>query len=487
MALDDIKSKAGKIDNPAEKVAYLKRELDKIESPETKNSIRKELIEAIKEKAKVKLKNGDPVEYHITYDTFGQSLEPVYFWTLDFMRMGEPSGLGLEVNKVAEEFEASAGGGYFGEMGTRTSVMQDRAMKIMETINAVIKSVINIIYDLKEFEMRLEVYNNLKSEEIEKRRAAQYAIKGIWMDQVDIKMGIGSINNLSRGDLEFVTLRDAFMQAKDEKDVDKMDLNKRVKIVLKRKLAEYLPWLELSERELRKRYDIEKHYLKVQVDSLRLYKKWAKPYLRAAQKLGMKEFNSPDIVAAFNNMQMELVLVGKREIKPDAAFETYKKLNFKNKYYACLEAKFNFRTAPQSVRAQGGATHYAHTGVIDIYFTAYVFTKSELEEIEKQEVFEDMALVEHFTDVSLEALQKDLEHFLEPEEKREEAPKKKPFFDIPNPFKGFKEIFGPLKNLRGYASKYQEDQIKKVAEESSMGTCLLCYDLFKKAHRMVTW
>ena len=33
------------------------------------------------------------------------------------------------------------------------------------------------------------------------------------MDQVDIKTGIGIINNLTRGDLEFVTLRDAFMQA----------------------------------------------------------------------------------------------------------------------------------------------------------------------------------------------------------------------------------------------------------------------------------
>ena len=41
---------------------------------------------------------------------------------------------------------------------------------------------------------------------------------------------------------------------------------------------------------------------------LRIYIKWIKPYLKAAQKLGMKEFNTPDIVASFNNMQIQLSL-----------------------------------------------------------------------------------------------------------------------------------------------------------------------------------
>lgn len=201
----------------------------------------------------------------------------------------------------------------------------------------------------------------------------------------------------------------------------------------------------------------------------------------------MKEFNSPDIIATFNNMQMELTLFGKTKVKPEDVFVSYKKLQFKNEYYACLEVEFKFRTAPQSVRATGGATHYAHTGVTDVYFRAYALSKEELDEIEKQEVFEDMSLVEHFTDVSLEALQNDLEYFLEPEPKKEDQFKKKGKLEIPSPIKGLKEVFGPLFTMRRTASKYQELQIRNFAQEKATTLCLTAYDVFKKAHSMVTW
>jgi hypothetical protein len=116
-------------------------------------------------------------------------------------------------------------------------------MAILRQVNGVIKEVINLIYDLKEYEMRLEVYDHAdpkKEPSAVKRESAEHSLKSIWMDQVDVKTGLGSINNLTRGDLQFVTLRDAFMQAKSIKDVDRIDLNKRVKIILKKKFGEAL-------------------------------------------------------------------------------------------------------------------------------------------------------------------------------------------------------------------------------------------------------
>ena len=452
----------------------------------------KKEVEEIKKKAIVRLPTGEPIEYHVIYDTFGQTLEPVYFWTLDFMRGIQPSGLGFDVSKVEEEFEASAGGSYFGELGARASAMQDRAMAILRQVNAVIKEVINLIYDLKEYEMRLEVYDHAdpkKETNSSKRESAEHSLKSIWMDQVDVKTGLGSVNNLTRGDLQFVTLRDAFMQAKSAKDADKMDLNKRVKIIVKKKLEEYLNWRKIGEEELRKRFSIEKNYLKSQIDSLKLYTKWAKPYLRAAQKLGMKELNdnrlsNPDIVAAFNNMQMELSLLGKKEIKPDSDKK------FKNKYFACIKVDFTYRTAPQAVRSGQGGTHYAHVGVIDAYFRAYAFTEKELNKVERVEVYEDMDLVEHLTDVSLKDLTAYLDHFLKDEEEVEE--KKKPF--LPNPLKGLGEIFKPLKGTSGFfkeyksqGTSYQEAKLRKAAQEKAKGSCITLYDVFKKAHKMLTW
>ena len=107
-----------------------------------------------------KLMSDEP--YTIIYDSFHEGLEPIYFWILDFMR-DQYWGTNLKVSKALDKFDASVGGGFFGDMGTRGSVMQDRAMKLMATINTVIRSVINIIYDLREFEQRLEMYDNLIS------------------------------------------------------------------------------------------------------------------------------------------------------------------------------------------------------------------------------------------------------------------------------------------------------------------------------------
>jgi hypothetical protein len=449
----------------------------------------KKEVKTIRNNSIVKLKNNQPMSYHILYDTFSQTLEPVYFWTLDFLRGDAPSGLGLQVEKIEEEFEASVGSGYYGELGARASAMQDRAMAMLRQVNGLIKEIVNLIYDLKEFEMRLETYDNVdpkKQSNSEERRIAELSLRSIWMDQVDIKKGIGSINNLTRGDLQFVTLRDAFMQAKDIKDANKLDLNKRVKSLLEKKLAEYLQWRKYSESELRKRYSIERNYLKSQIDSLKLYTKWARPYLRASQKLGMKEIGesklpNPDIVAAFNNMQMELSLFAKREIKPSSAFPSYSKLEFDDKYYACLQVDFKYRTVPQSVKS-GQSTHYAHLGTVDVYFTAYAMTDKEIEKIEKEEVFEDMALVENLTDVSLKDLQDDIDKYMGKEEKPKEE--KEPF---PNPFKGISEMLKPIKLFKRKAGKYEIAKVREAANNAAKQNCLIIYDVFKKAHHMMTW
>lgn len=487
---------------PKEKIRELRDAIKEVESPEQRRSLRKLLVDEIKSKGIVKLDNSsqDPLEYHITYDTFGQTLEPVYFWTLDFMR--NQSGLKLDVNKTEEAFEASAGGGFFGELGTRAAVMQDRAMKILEVVNNVLRTIINLIYDLKEFEQRLELYNDSdekKQQDSSKRQAAEYGLKSVWMDQVDIKAGLGSINQLTRGDLQFITLRDAFFQVKSIKEIDKFDLNERVKVLLKKKFQEYDTWKKLSEVELRKRYDLEKHYLKAQVDSLRLYTKWAKPYLRAAQKLGMKEFKtkaglpSPDIISTFNNMQMELKLFGKKEVKledVDELKKVAKKLETKNKYYACLETEFKFRTAPQVARS-GQSTHYAHLGVIDIFFRAYILSDDDIKDIEANEIYEDMEIIEELTDKSMVALQEDLDKYLDEKKESKQEKKKSKGLDLPNPIAGLKEIFSPLGTFFGAgkkpAAQYHIDLLETKVDEKATEICNTMYSVFKKSHRMVTW
>lgn len=455
----------------------------------TEPEISEELIKAIREK---------PVaNYNLAYDSMGEGLEPLYFWTLDFMRDNPPSGLGLgkDIIKTEEGFEASASSGYFGEMGVRAGVMQDRAMKILETTNAVLRSIVNLVYDLKEFEIRLKEYDNLHSDDETKKEAAKLALKGVWMDQVDIKHGRGSINMLAQ-QLQFVTLRDAFMAAHNIEGVKKLDLNKRVQNILLRKMEEYIAWEEASEKELRKRFSIEKNYLKTQVNSVKMYIKWIKPYLRAAQKLGMREFKTADIVAAFNNMQMKLSLFGKREIKPEDVHPSFARYEPEKKVYACLEIMFDFRTVPYASRGQQG-THYIHSGKTEIQFNSYVLTSDQVRVIENQELYEDMELIESITDISLKDLQEDLDKFLREEEPEKKEKKK---FKIENPFgnlsKGFEDMFEPIKDVgktfkdifkREPSEGFKMSEMKNAAKDQAKDLCYLAYDIYKKAHGMMTW
>ena len=183
----------------------------------------------------------------------------------------------------------------------------------------------------------------------------------------------------------------------------------------------------------------------------------------------------------------ELKLFGKREIKPDVAYESYKKLKFDDTYFSCVEVEFKLRTAPQVAR-QGQATHYAHLGVIDIIFRAYSLTGEDISDIEKWEVFEDMDIVEHLTESSLKDLQADIDHYLKGDKEKEDKKVKKKS-SIPNPFKGLKELFSPLGSLieTKKATSYQKGLVIGEVKSDAMANCQILYSVFKKSHRMVTW
>src|SRR3989304_5694388 len=157
-------------------------------------------------------------EHRLVYDSSSETLEPIYFFILDLM-----NDFRFEVKKLVDNFSSSPGSGHFSELGQRASVMQQQGTKILGDVNTVLRSVLNIIYDLKEFRIRLSHYDSLKDPK--RKEAATLALKQIWMDKVDITKGNSSIKAMALGQVGFQTLIHAFLAAKDEKDVEKMDLN----------------------------------------------------------------------------------------------------------------------------------------------------------------------------------------------------------------------------------------------------------------------
>jgi hypothetical protein len=519
------------VEKDRDKRQILRDEIKKTSDSDAKSKYRKLLIENIKKLG------GSENEYHIAYDSISEGLEPIYFWVLDFLKDTGPNGLGMgEVIKYKDEYDASVASGYFGEMGTRASVMQDRAMKIMATVNTVVRSIINLIYDLREFSIRLAHYDNLHSDDKSKKYAGRLALKQVWMDQVDIKKSRGSINALAQ-QLEFVTLRDAFLAIDDLSKIKDLDLNDRVKRIVYARLEEYNEWEKNSEKELRKRFNIERSYLKSQVASLKHYTAWVKPYLVAAKKLSSTPFmvggrTSPNLVNSFSNIEMHLGLFGMKEIKPEDAIKSYANLKFDRKFYSCVEVDIVFRAVPRSYQGQYGS-HYVHSGRIDLYFKPYSLTDEEINELYELKEKEDLELIEEMTGTSLNEISEDIEMYLEDEDKlklkklkgkakidalRKELSKaitteeKKslqreideeirfikqqgtekfvsPLFNVG---KGLKEGVEPFKQLFGmfgfkHVMPSPEKNIKKEALKKAETFCYTLYDVYKKAHGMTTW
>ncbi|MDO8622803.1 MAG: hypothetical protein Q7R52_01015 [archaeon] len=432
-----------------------------------------------------KKKKEPEAQHTLVYDSSSETIEPLYFYIIDLMNEQD-----LAPQKLVDNFSSAVGGSHFSEVGMKASRMQEEAMKIMGSVNTVLRSILNIVYDLRDFRMRLKHYDDSKSSKKEEKEAALLALKQIWMDKVDfIARGNSSIKAMALGQAGYQTLIDAFLISKDAEDVDKLDLNDRVKRILKPRVQEFNIWLSESEKELRKRYDIQRSYLKSQVASLKLYSRWVKPYLKAAQNLEMKDFGrDPGIVNAFNTMILELVLLGKNklDVKKSALSGDFpldfQKLKTKRDYYSCILVEFRFRAIPR----QG-----VFVGKSDITFKAYSLNSDELKKFEKElelsDVSDMLKLVEGATTESLDLIKEDIDFFLnEKPEKEEKKESSNPFLAL----FGFYEKKGKDETGAAKEEKLKEDDwveknyFRKLTAAKAKETCFLLFDVYKKAHGM---
>ncbi len=437
-------------------------------------------------------KVGLTAEHKLVYNSPGEALEPIYFFVIDLM-----NDRGLAPEKLVDNFSDAPGSVQFSETITKAIRMRDEVSKMMTSIGVVLRNVIQILYDLKDFKMRLQIYDDYKNKE--KKEAALQSLKQLWLDKVDLATkGQGSIHAMTTGQLGYTTLREAFLIAKKDEDVDKLDINDRVKRILKPRIHEFNIWLEESEKELRKRYEIQRNYLKSQVNSLKLYSRWVKPYLKASQQLESKDpGRNPSLVKMFNTILLELSLLGKSKIKPeDAALsgelpKDFQKMKLKRDYYSCILVNFNFRAIP----AQGRLI-----GRIEISFSAYALNTDEIKkidrELEKSDVGDVLKLIEGATTESLDEIQKEIDFFLED---KEDKKAKESSNDSSNPFLALIGYYD--KGAKKEPEKKSEDKDKPIkpddwiekthlrplAADKAVATAFDLFDIYKKANGMVSF
>jgi hypothetical protein len=447
-----------------------------------------------------KFKKGKPISsFKLTFDSQQAQPEPIYYWLLDFIQDG-----GWETKKITDNFTASPGSGQFADIGQRVTRMQEEGMKILGGLNQVIKSSLNLIYDLKEFKMRFVHYDDARSDNKQTKESGMLALKQIWLDSVDLKRGRGAIHQMA-AEGGFTTIREVFMLANSIDDLKKMNkgegglINDQVLRVLIPRIAEFNKWVVYSEKELRKRFNIEKSYLKSQVETIKLYSSWMKPYLKAAEELRQKGFEgNAALVSAFSTSMFELTLLGKRKAKVPEKFGNHK---LKRDYYSCIVISLVYRGHLGRRETQQGDYGFVMGGRVDMTFDSYTLNSEEMELMEKELTKEDVEdSLKFSSDVAGEALaelKEDLDEFLTDEDDKNEEKKKKKKEDDINPFAAIFGLFKPSKKKKGKkkeissiksikADNFVERAVRANAAQSASDGLYLVYDIYKKAHGMAS-
>ena len=462
----------------------------------------KEFKELIKEKgfqkAAEKAKDKEDQKHVLTYETYAETLEPVYYFILDLM-----TDRGLKPQKLVDNFSPSPSSPQYTDMFQKLASARQYAMNHLGAVNAVLKSVINIVYDLRNFSERLQTYADLKSDDKNVQRAARLSLKQLWMDKVDMMKGNSSIKALAtQGGM--TTIIHAFLAADTVDDAVKLDLNDIIKRILIPRIQEFNRWIEESGKELQKRFNLEKNYLKSQVNTLKLYSRWAKPYLVTAQNLESGESKNAGLTKAFNRTILELTLFGKQALKAQEEAKNgdlpshlakEKMQSILKKYSSCILIDFVFRAVPQ----QG-----AFIGRVDVTFRGYTLNEDEIAKLEEQldesDLNDALNLIQGATEESLGEIENDIKKYLEgadesPTPKKSE---KKSESEDTNPFLALFGYYDRKKSKPKKPSKTQEKKditirpeiweekefVRPLTEEKTKALTFDMFNIYKKAHGM---
>lgn len=443
--------------------------------------------------------------HELQFDSQQNQLEPIYYWVLDFMAQvgwGNPE-------KTIDNFMASPGSGQFGEISQKAGIMQDRFDKMSSGLNQIIKSVLNLIYDLKEFEIRLAHYDDFHSDDKTKKMEGTLALKQIWLDNVDMKRQRGSIHQMTTMEMGYSTLRDAFMMADGVSGAEKMAaedglINDSVKRILIPRLSEFEKWVGYSETELRKRFKIEKNYLKSQVETIKLYSQWMKPYIENAEKLRQRGFEKDAaLVNSFSTSMFELQLMKVKNVDAPNGYKA------RRDYHKVIVITLKYRGHVSQRVTQKGDYGFGMGGVVDIFFDSYAINSEELAAAKKLMDDDDIGKsMEYSFDIAgnaLKEMQEDLDYFLKTDEEKEaieaekkKAEEKKSGSEDINPFTALFGVFFKKAEKKKDGKEKGEVEIENIKKDNFYekkmrgdamgvsGMLYTIYDVYKKAHRMAS-
>lgn len=447
--------------------------------------------------------------YRLVYENFNVNVEDSYYWIIDRMRIW----LGFPwIDKLTDVFAASEQSSFFGAAQQRLGFQQDKVSQLLATIGKMVKELFQLVRELRIIDERLAYYRDSYSKN-RSQESAEITLKGVWIDMVEQgSKNPASVYGMAR-ELQFVTLPDLFFKyhpqtANDiEETVDKLEFNRKVREVLKRKLRSYLEWKKHTFKEMKVKRTFTLKYLRQHYDIIHMYMAWVKPYLRNIQRLQLEDrTGSPDLINAFEGSIIEIEVLAK---KFPIVLKVHDHPHRNSMVYAVALANFTYRTRPGMKYQQDGYGNQGplHAGRLEITLRAYDWTQEEIDRYKamlEKEDFELLSTIDGSVKAAMEALGEELEKYLEESgesfqykyKRAQQDPKKTfkqpgmldPFISI---FKGAGELGSSLTGSKGTgkkkADKWQVVLEREEAKKHSVKMVWYSYKDYKKTHKMLTW
>lgn len=453
----------------------------------------------------------------LIFEAPNEYVEEPYFWILENLQYDWAFP---KVDKITDVFAASEQSTFFGVSEQRLKIQQDTAGTYMKAISEMVKSLFQIVREIRIINERLDYYIDTY-ENGAAAEGSEITLKSIWTDQVE-----GGVKNPTSvfglaQTVGFTILPDLFFRIRSNDEginkaediaafnnksraairdiknvVDSLEFNEKIKEVLKRKLTQYYTWKARTYQELETRRKFTIKYLRQHYDVIKLYIGWVKPYLRNIRRLQLadKEYIGPksvDMIGAFETAMIEIEFLAQRPVKGN--------------YYSCVLVNFLYRTRPSmSYMGEGYQRAPAHMGKVQFILRSYVWTKEQIANYKRMKEEEDLELIKSINESvkeAMDALGDELKQYLleggedipRKEKGKKDVPRKTVFEPFGALFGGFKDMFGlffkfPKLDFGSKGPKAEELYDEKQTAEKFLNTVVYqTYKNFKKAHRMTQW
>ncbi|MFH1408555.1 MAG: hypothetical protein ABIH34_01480 [Nanoarchaeota archaeon] len=448
--------------------------------------------------------------YWLVFESFNLSIEEMYYWQLEWIQYNQGYAK-QDIRKITDLYTASEQSSFFGSAQQRLGLQQDKVSQFLATVGKMVKELFQLVRELRILDERLSYYRDSYKEGARGAESAEITLKGIWIDLVEQGgKNPASVYGMAR-ELQFVTLPDLFFkthpQTPEQVDpyVDRLEFNRKVKEVLKRKLRQYIEWKKhtFSELKVKRRFTLK--YLRQHYDIIHMYLAWVRPYLRNIKQLHMADRSkSPDLISAFEGSVIELEFLAKK-FAQKFSYEHEPKMN--TKVYSVVLATFVYRTRPSmNYQQEGYQRGPLHVGKTEMTLRSYGWTAEEIDKYVKmreEEDFELMMQIDGSLKAAMEALGAELENYLEEAGDtlyKHYSPKKEPSKEVKRssalaPFGavlgGFGEIIGSFFGNKPLSGKkngsFAEGHERKMAESEAKTNIWYMYKDYKKTHGMLTW